>query len=72
MVRSVQVPAVYVSTYVYVDSQAITSGAGEGADYFLRVMNAGGSTGKMLSHADGAFHSAPVFSSSKHNATLWF
>lgn len=44
--------------------EAITSGAGEGADYSVRVMNAGGSPGKMLSHADGAFHltllSAPL------------
>lgn len=56
MVQSVQVPAVYGNMYVYVDLQAIMSGAGEGADHFVRVMNAGGSTGEMLSHADGAFH----------------
>lgn len=36
------------------------SGAEERADYFVRMMTARGSPGKMLSHADGAFHSTPL------------
>lgn len=42
-------------------TEAIMSGAGEGAHYSVRVMNAGGSPGKMLSHADGAFHFTQLY-----------
>lgn len=36
--------------------EAIMDGAGEGAGYFVRGMNARASLAKKLSHADGALH----------------
>lgn len=50
---------------------AITSGAEEGADYFVRVMNARGSPGKNAESCwwSISLHSALVLNSSQHNAT---